>query len=71
LMEQGRTTPGERIVDGDEPVRIGRGRSLYERAVESGLKTPRPRRRKLGRCGEAYLDARLWCSATRPGPSAS
>src|SRR2546428_3905437 len=68
-MEQGRT-PGRahrrrRRASKDRP------RTLYERAVESGLKTPRPRRRKLGRWGEAYLDARLWCSATRPGPSAS
>jgi hypothetical protein len=31
-MEQGRTTPGERIVDDDdEPVRIGRGRSTNAR----------------------------------------
>jgi hypothetical protein len=30
-MEQGRTTPDERIVDGDEPVRIGRGRSTNAR----------------------------------------
>jgi len=43
-MEQGRTSLGERLNDGDEPVRLSR--TLYERAVESGLKTPRPRRRK-------------------------
>src|SRR5215831_1446715 len=48
-----------------------RSRTLYERAVESGLKTPRPRRRKLGRRDEAYLGPRPWCSATRPGPLAS
>jgi len=55
-MEQGRTTPGVRIDDGDEPVRLGRG--VYERTVESRLKTPRPRRRKLGRRDEAYLGPR-------------
>jgi len=47
-MEQVELSPGERTADGDEPVRVGRG-LFYERAVESGLKTPRPRRRKLGR----------------------
>src|SRR5207245_9130448 len=36
-----------------------------------GLNTPRSRRGKLGRCAAANLEARLWCSATRPGPSAS
>jgi hypothetical protein len=69
-MEQVELTPAERIADGDEPVRVGRG-LFYERAVESGLKTPRPRRRKLGRRDEAYLGPRPWCSATRPGPLAS
>jgi hypothetical protein len=70
LMEQGRTTSGARIDDGDESSKA-RSRTLYERAVENGLKTPRPRRRKLGRRDEAYLGPRPWCSATRPGPLAS
>src|SRR5207302_1880748 len=68
-MEQGRT-PG-RAHRRRRRASKARSRTLYERAVESGLKTPRPRRRKLGRRDEAYLGPRPWCSAMRPGPLAS
>jgi hypothetical protein len=42
-----------------------------ERAVENGLKTPRPMRRKLGGHDEAYFGAPPRHSATRRGPSAN